>query len=96
MVNLEYQIKDLSKKFNHPDKAYSILYKAAEQQKLPELERQYTLLTQRVGGSTFIFSIQLLIDYWDHGIPLHAKPQKPTINWPNTRKKRSKISQLQP
>lgn len=88
MVDLEYRLRDFSRKFNHPEKAYHLLYCAAEQGKLSDLENQFTLLRQGVGENVKKFSVQLLIDYQEHDLPLHAKPIEGLIlNLPKSRSK---------
>ncbi len=85
MVKLEERLRDLSKKFNLPEKAYSLLHGAAKQGKLPDLETQFTILQQSAEGDTTTFSVQLLIDYLDYSIPLYAKPPEVILNLPRSR-----------
>lgn len=59
--SLERKLHDLSANFNHQEKAYAILTRAAEKGYLPEIERQLAIKREGVGNK--VLSIQLLVDY---------------------------------
>ena len=78
MAELEERLCELSKRFNQPSKAYSILSRAAEKGTLVEVEAQFSAL-QKDHKQKTVFSIQLLIDYAANGMPLDGKPAAPLL-----------------
>lgn len=72
MAKLEERLRNLSIKFNHPDKAYAILSRVRESA-LPELEQQFAALQEKAGEKVKAYSVQLLIDY-ARGIQIDKRP----------------------
>ena len=77
MTELEERLRDISAKFNHPDKAYAILSRA-EEKIFVEIEA-YLAILQEKNKEVKTFSLQMLIDY-ANGIPLNQEPSLPIIS----------------
>lgn len=84
-TSLEAQLRDLSANFNHQDKAYLLLSRAAKKGVLPEIEKQLAILQEKVGKTTDNekvprkLSVQLLIDYLESGHNLYQLKLAPSI-----------------